>query len=144
MDRGIGPPKFAPVRVRRAAVDELIGHAREALPDECCGLLVGSPDAIRWTVRSRNLAASPARYLIDPEVQFAAMRSARAAGLTVAGAYHSHPATAAVPSAADLAEAGDPEFLYVIVSPAAGSGEADVRGYRMAEGNFHPVELVVD
>ncbi len=144
MDRSISPPKFAPVHVRRAAVDELIGHAREESPDECCGLLVGSPQAIRWTVRSRNLAASPTRYLIDPEVHFAVMRSARAAGFAVTGAYHSHPATGAVPSAADLAEADDPEFLYVIVSIAAGSGEADVRGYRVAEGNFHPVELVVD
>ena len=131
------------VRARRAAIDDLAGHAREALPDECCGLLVGALGDIQWTVRARNLDATPGRYLIDPEDHFEAMRRARRAGLAVIGAYHSHPASAAVPSAADRAEASDPEFLYVIVSPAAGTGEADVRAYRLSEGNLDPVELVL-
>ena len=129
------------VRARRATIEELIGHARDASPRECCGLLVGARDEIQWTMRARNLDPSPGRYLIDPDDHFEALRRARSAGLAVIGAYHSHPGREAVPSAADLAEADDPELLYVIVSLEAGI--ADVRAFRLFGGNFRTVELVL-
>ena len=130
-----------PLRASRATIEELILHAREALPRECCGLLVGAPDEIAWTTRARNLDPSPGRYLVDPEDHFEAQRRARSAGLSVIGAYHSHPGREAVPSAADRAEADAPEFLYVIVSPEA--GVEGVRAYRLSGGNFQAVELVL-
>jgi [CysO sulfur-carrier protein]-S-L-cysteine hydrolase len=131
------------VRVGREVVEAMISHAREEAPNECCGLLVGRPDEVAWSVRSPNLDASATRFLIDPETHFAAMRRARAAGLAVMGTYHSHPLTSAVPSAADLAEVTYPEFLHVIVSLATRDRNADVRGFRLTGGNFEPVELVL-
>jgi [CysO sulfur-carrier protein]-S-L-cysteine hydrolase len=44
-------------------------------------------------------------------------RRLRTSGRSILGAYHSHPRSAAVPSATDVAEAYyDREFVYVIVS----------------------------
>ena len=64
-----------------------------------------------------NLDAAPTRYLIHPVDHFRAIRGARADGLEVVGAYHSHPASAAIPSATDIAEAtSGADFVYLIVS----------------------------
>ena len=126
-----------PRSVREAVLD----HARRALPHECCGLLIGcGSGAETRLVRAwpaRNLRQSRTRYLIDPADHFAAIRSARRSGLAVVGAYHSHPASPAVPSATDVREADDAALLYVIASPA----EADVRAYRLAAGRLRAVEV---
>ena len=109
----------------------MIAHAREEAPRECCGLLVGRGDAVTRSVRARNLDAKATRYLIDPEDHFAAIRGARIEGLEVVGAYHSHPTSAPVPSATDVAEANSgAEFLHVIVSLV----DDEVRAYRIVEG----------
>ena len=131
------------VRIRQAALNEIVSHAREELPNECCGLLVGTADEVTWAERARNLKAGPTRFLIDPEAHFAAIRRARAAGLVVMGAYHSHPRTPAWPSDTDRAEDTYPEFLKVIVSLAGQAGEPDVRAFRVEDGNIQSVELVL-
>ncbi len=118
----------------------MLAHAREEAPRECCGLLVGRETSIVRSVRARNLDAKATRYLIDPEDHFAAIRSARTEGLEVVGAYHSHPSSAPVPSATDIAEADSgSDFLYVIVSPIGD----DVRAYRIEAGVYTLVELSV-
>jgi proteasome lid subunit RPN8/RPN11 len=131
------------VRVGRDVIDEIVQHAADELPNECCGLLVGAPDEVAWTVRSKNLAQSPTRFLVDPEAHFRALRLARAAGLAVVGAYHSHPVTEPVPSAVDRAEVSDTDFLYLIVSPGSRAAQHQVRLYLAKGGNFEPVDLVL-
>jgi proteasome lid subunit RPN8/RPN11 len=109
----------------------MLAHARQEAPRECCGLLIGEGEAVVRSVRARNLDAKAVRYLIDPEDHFAAIRGAREAGLEVVGAYHSHPSSAPVPSATDIAEANSgPDFLYVIVSLV----NDEVQAYRIADG----------
>ncbi len=123
----------------RAVRDALVGHAREEAPRECCGVLIGSETTIASAVRAGNLSENPARFLIDPKDHIQARRDARAAGLDVVGFYHSHPQSAAVPSATDLAEAAYLNHLYLIVGLA---GEAvDVRLYRFTGERFE-LELV--
>ncbi len=131
------------VRIGRDVVDELLRHAAEELPNECCGLLVGGPDEITWAVRSKNLLESPTRFQVDPETHFRTLRRARAAGLTVVGVYHSHPVTKPVPSAADRAELAYADFLYLIVSPGENAAQNEVGGYLAKGGNFEPVDLVL-
>jgi proteasome lid subunit RPN8/RPN11 len=129
------------VEVRRAALDVLLTHARQTLPEECCGLLVGSADRIDEAIPARNAQASSTRYEIHPEDHFAAIRRARREGRAIVGAYHSHPATAAAPSPTDIAEARDDELLYVIVS-LRDPERADVRAYRITAAGAHEVPLV--
>ncbi|MSO56173.1 MAG: M67 family peptidase [Acidobacteria bacterium] len=132
-----------PVSVARAVRAELLAHARDAAPNECCGLLVGRGNAIEISVRARNLLASPTRYQIDPADHFAAIHRARLNGRRVVGAYHSHPATAPVPSEADISEAsGGSGFLYVIVSLAEHAIGKEIAAYRLNRSGAEPVALV--
>ena len=119
----------------------MLAHARVESPRECCGLLIGTGHVVSRCVRARNDdARATARYLINPEDHFAAIRSARVDRLEVVGAYHSHPFNAPVPSATDIAEAnGGADFLYVIVSPAGD----EVRAYRIEEGTVSPCPVTV-
>lgn len=111
----------------------MLAHAREEAPRECCGLLVGKGESIVRSVRARNRDAKATRYLIDPEDHFAAIRGARADGLEVIGAYHSHPSSEAVPSPTDVADANSgSDFLYVIVSLL----NEDLRAYRIENGGY--------
>jgi len=117
----------------------MVAHAREEAPRECCGLLVGRGNTVVRSVRARNLDPKATRYLINPEDHFAAIRAARADGFDVVGAYHSHPASAPVPSATDITEANSgTDFLYVIVAPET----EEVRGYRINLDGYEPMTLV--
>jgi proteasome lid subunit RPN8/RPN11 len=91
-------------------------------------------------VRARNIADSPARFLMDPRDHIDARRDARRRGLDVLGFYHSHPRSPAIPSATDLMEATYPNHLYAIVSLAA--DPADVQLFRLDKGNFLPIRFV--
>ena len=121
------------MQISPKAIRDMLAHAREEAPRECCGLLIGNGESVVRSVRARNLDAKATRYLIDPEDHFAAIRAAREEGLEVIGAYHSHPSSAPVPSPTDVAEANSgSDFLYVIVSLV----NDEVRAYRIANGQF--------
>ena len=134
-----GAPAAGGVIVPASVLHDIAAHARRAAPDECCGLLVGTGARIESAHPARNLRRSPTRYLVDPADHFAAIRSARQAGLAVVGAYHSHPASAASPSPTDEREATDPDFLYLIVSLVT----AETRGFRLVDGQMKGVRLRV-
>lgn len=127
------------MEILKPAFDAIVAHARESLPNECCGLLVGTPGRIQVTVRARNLEESPTSFLVDPLDHFTAIRLARMRGLAVVGVYHSHPATAALPSPRDLQEATYREYVYIIASPAE---PPEMHAFRLAEGAFVEIPLV--
>ena len=112
----------------RAVRDDVIAHARETAPAECCGVLIGTSAEIVAAVRAANLADSPSRYLIDPKDHIEVRRKARARGLDVVGFYHSHPHSDARPSTTDLVEATYENHFYLIVG--LSDEAADVRLYR--------------
>jgi len=127
------------VRISKGTIADMLAHAREEAPRECCGLLVGRGDTVDRIVRAKNLDECSTRYLIDPRDHFSAIHAARLEGREVIGAYHSHPSSAPEPSQADIEEANSgPDFLYVIVSLV---GE-EVRAYRAEAGTFIPVALI--
>ena len=113
----------------------MIRHARDVFPFECCGLLAGKDDLIDEYVRTHNIRESEVEYEIDPREHIAVRKSLRTRGSSVLGAYHSHPRTAAVPSAKDTAEAHyDQGFFYVIVSLEC--EPPDIQGYRLEKGKL--------
>jgi proteasome lid subunit RPN8/RPN11 len=126
------------VKIAQKVIDDVLMHAWEEAPNECCGLLIGNRVTIESSVRTRNREASPTRYLIDPADHFAAIHAARAAGKRVVGAYHSHPASAPQPSESDIAEANwGSDFLYLIVS--LKTPAAEIFTYRLKHGRVVPV-----
>lgn len=100
--------------------DALMDQARAAYPRECCGLLEGRRDGLVWQIAAlhpaRNLATAQDRFQIDPADHMAAQKAARARGQSIIGCYHSHPNGQAVPSAHDLAGAGEEGFLWLIAA----------------------------
>ena len=124
----------------RAAEDEIIAHAQRTAPEECCGLLVGRADRIARVVASRNSATDPTkRFVVEPQDYFDTIRQARRESLEVIGVYHSHPRSAAIPSATDRAEAFE-DFFFVIVGMSTNPPE--ITAWRWAGGNFNPQPLV--
>jgi proteasome lid subunit RPN8/RPN11 len=117
--------------VRAAAIQDMIDHARQTYPAECCGLLVGiagseEPDrprhaAILEALPAHNDAADTTRrYLLRASDHIHTRRAARARGLSIVGFYHSHPSSSPEPSQTDLEEAAYPDFLYLIVGTPCG------------------------
>jgi thiamine biosynthesis protein ThiS len=101
--------------------EQMLAHAKAALPNEGCGLFAGELDAAgAKTARAvyclTNLDASPEHFSMEPKEQFAAIADMRKQGLTLLGNFHSHPSTPARPSAEDIRLAFDPALSYVIIS----------------------------
>jgi proteasome lid subunit RPN8/RPN11 len=128
----------APVAVPGAVADAILAHAAAAAPREACGLLIGRDAMVQRAVAARNLATDPSRYEVAPVDHFAAVRAAREDGLEVIGAYHSHPASPAVPSPTDR-DAAFGGFLFVIASPVPGP---HLRAWTLHDGNFVERPLV--
>jgi [CysO sulfur-carrier protein]-S-L-cysteine hydrolase len=106
------------MRIPRALVDEMVAHAREDLPNECCGL-VGGADGVAQTVyRARNEFASPFSYRVDGKDQYRIIeKEMRGRGEELLAIYHSHTKSPAYPSQTDLNEAASwPDQAYLIVS----------------------------
>lgn len=106
------------IRLNGDALERMTRHARTSYPEECCGALLGSPDArhILRAVPVDNARESERRrrYLIGPAALRSLESEAARDGLEVVGFYHSHPDHAAEPSAFDLEHAW-PWYTYLIL-----------------------------
>ena len=131
------------VAISAAALDAMVAHARQDAPDECCGLLVGTTNRIDEAVATPSVERSPNRYQVDPAAHFTLIRQLRGTDRAIVGAYHSHPRSAPEPSPTDREQAFE-DFLYVIAGPIQGALPLDVRAYRLRNGHFEAVELIVD
>jgi proteasome lid subunit RPN8/RPN11 len=134
------------LRMTDAAYASMIGHAYDGLPDEACGLMVGSlaQGTVARFAPCRNAAESSRVYTIDPRDHLRIDREAEDDGLEVVGVVHSHTHTEAYPSPTDVAQAPDPGWHYVIVSLRQ---EAPVlRSYRIVDETIteEPVVVVRD
>jgi proteasome lid subunit RPN8/RPN11 len=138
------------VNISRAVLDDIVGHAWDSRPLECCGLLIGDDTHVVDSLRARNLAASATRYLIDPADHIRARRAARTRSLEVVGFYHSHPKGKAFPSPRDILEASYREALWVIVGlrddddGARTEPRASVRAFRIDGDRAIEVALIFD
>jgi [CysO sulfur-carrier protein]-S-L-cysteine hydrolase len=131
------------MRIPKQLADEIVTHAREDLPNECCGM-VGGADGIAATLyRAENAEASPLRYSIDSKEQFRLMREIEGAGEELAAIYHSHTKSPAYPSQTDVNLAGWPEAVYLIVS-LADPEAPDLKGFWIRDGKIAEAELVVE
>jgi proteasome lid subunit RPN8/RPN11 len=131
------------VKIPRRLVDEIVAHAREDLPNECCGMIGGRDGTATTVVRVENAAASPLRYEMDPQGQFDALKEIAGGGDELLGIYHSHTRSAAYPSQTDVNQAvAWPEQIYVIVS-LENEEEPDVKAFLLGDLKIADVELDV-
>jgi proteasome lid subunit RPN8/RPN11 len=121
--------------------EALLAHARDDLPNECCGLLGGGPDRVPRTIyRAVNAEASPLRYSLDAKDQFRIMQEMDRAGEDLVGIYHSHTKSAAYPSQTDINLATYPGIAYLIVSLAEGE-EEPIRAFDIVDGAVTEIPL---
>jgi [CysO sulfur-carrier protein]-S-L-cysteine hydrolase len=103
--------------------EEIIARARDAEPNECCGLIGGDVDIARSIYPLRNVStAADVSYEAAPEELFAAQRLMRDRGEQLVAIYHSHPRShAPLPSETDIRLAYYPDATYFIVGLAGSS-----------------------
>jgi proteasome lid subunit RPN8/RPN11 len=131
------------MRIARELYDEIVAHAREEAPNECCGM-VGSTDGRAVDVyRAVNVEASPLRFRIDPDEQLELHNKIDEAGLDLGAIYHSHTRTEPRPSQTDINFAKLwPGVLWIIVG--LDDGDGDVPTWAMQDGKVLEAEVVVD
>lgn len=131
------------MKISQSLVDEMVAHAREDLPNECCGMVGGRDGEATSVVRVANSAASPLRYEMDPQEQYNALKSIEDEGGELLAIYHSHTKSAAYPSQTDVNQAvAWPDQVYVIVS-LADAEAPDVKGFLLKDLKIADVPLDV-
>ncbi len=116
------------ITIPRLVYDEIVSHAKDSYPNECCGVLVGNTLGSRkvfFAERATNIneERSADRYILDPKELNIIDKTARAANLDIIGFYHSHPDHTDRPSEFDRKE-GQPGYSYMIVSVLEGTDVA--------------------
>lgn len=105
-------------RLRQEHIDEMVAHAKQDAPVECCGLLAKKDGDIVAVYRAENAEASPYRFSIGPKEQLRIQRAMDEAGEEWAGFYHSHTGSAAVPSPTDIRQMSTffgPPYVHFLV-----------------------------
>ena len=105
------------IKLTQKQIEEIFAHARQELPNECCGLLGGRDDFVNSVYRLKNAAVNPlVEYEAAPEDLFRAQKLMREQGENLIGIYHSHPRAAEpFPSQTDIERAFYTEVCYFIV-----------------------------
>ena len=122
------------IKLTKNQLEEVIAHARETSPHECCGLIGGNQHGDALSLyRARNISPDPlVRYEAHPRDLFAAQRAMRARGEELVALYHSHPRSAdPQPSSTDVRLAYYPAAVYFIVG--LGSSDPCLRAFRIFE-----------
>jgi proteasome lid subunit RPN8/RPN11 len=139
------------VRIPRELVDEMVAHAREDAPNECCGMIAADGDRAVRLYRATNVKASPLAYAIDGPEIIRVVSEIEDAGQRLGAIYHSHTRSDPYPSQTDVNlafwpptdEEAWPGTIYVIVGVAG--EQPEVRAFRIpARDRIEEVELDVE
>ena len=153
------------LKIPQQILDELVTHARELDPYECCGLLAGKDGAVTHHYKITNTVAKDAQaihvfdqanvkqlrhlsettraevaYFMDPKELFAAFKDMRKQGVELAVIYHSHTHSPAYPSRTDIGLAMYPDPVYIIVS-LENKSKPDIRAYFIKEQQVTSAEF---
>ena len=132
--------------LRRQHLAEIIAHARETAPAECCGLIGGLSGSRSSAIyRLRNVGSDPEKaYEAAPEELFAAQRQMRERGEDLLAIYHSHPrSNNPTPSETDVRLAYYPAATYLIIG--LGAEQPVVQAFLISEQRaaWEQVEYVI-
>jgi proteasome lid subunit RPN8/RPN11 len=141
---------------------ELIAHAEQDAPNECCGVVAidpgslagagdtsGGADAVasaraRKVHRTENIAVSPLKFEVDGKELLGLIGAIEADGSELGAIYHSHTRTAPKPSQTDINFAANwPGVEWIIVGLKDGAAP-EVRSYLIEGGRVREVALEVE
>ncbi len=131
------------MRISQSQLDEIVGHALEERPNECCGMVSGSDGAATEVFRARNALASPYSFDMEPSDQIGIYTTIEDRGEEIVAIYHSHTKSPAEPSQSDRNNAlswPDPVWLICTL---ADPENPEIRGWDMRDGKVSEVELTI-
>ncbi len=121
---------------------EIVTYAREAQPNECCGVILGLKETGEQIIPIPNIASEPKyNYHMDEKALLKALYQAEHAQLEIIGLYHSHPRTDPIPSPTDTQLANYPDVPYVIAG--LRNGEAHLAAWSIRREQVKPIRLVI-
>jgi proteasome lid subunit RPN8/RPN11 len=123
------------VQVDEALVAEMVAHAREEAPNECCGFVAARDGVAVEVRRAVNQAASPLKFEVDGLEVMRALDDFEVAGAELGAIYHSHTRTEPYPSQTDINFAANWPGVEWIIVGLDRQGEATVRTYLIEDGN---------
>lgn len=125
------------IRLPDQAREALLTHAANCEPEECCGLIASNRSGeVQFVYPLTNSDRSETSFTIDERESYHAFVHADHQGWNISGVFHSHPRGPDVLSERDRAEAVDPGWLHVLVSPGG------LRAFRVEAGVPVEVEVV--
>jgi proteasome lid subunit RPN8/RPN11 len=132
------------LRLTGAVLDEMLRHARAALPQEAVGVLGGADGRVTHGFPIPNVAG-PYAFLADPFAQFEAEQRMKALNIRLLAVYHSHPGGGAQLSPLDMAFARRRACLQIVIALGRPHAPPDeVRAYRLVDGAPNEVEVRVE
>ena len=142
MTQGMGT-----IAIARSQVNAIVAHARAGAPDEVCGVVAVRDGTVVSVVPTRNAAATPRnRFEIDSRDLMRIVEIERD-GLDV-GFYHSHPVSAAYPSATDINFAelwpGALQLMVSLRHDTSGGTGPEFHAYRIVPPRVDVVPVAID
>ena len=136
------------VQIGKRFIDEMVAHAQDGLPNECCGILAGQDGQVLKLYRMTNVEASPFRFSMDPGEIVKVDQEAGDNGWDLLAIYHSHTGSEAYPSDTDVRIARGtaelwPDVRYALVS-LMDQNNPQVRYFSIIDGvvTEEPLEIV--
>ena len=122
---------------------QLVTHARAALPHEAVGLLAGSTGRVTAAIPLPNIAPCD-EFLADPHAQYLAERRIRRDGAQLVAIYHSHPAGGTQLSPSDVKFGSERSCLHVVIAfDPARPGDERAAAYAIDGKEAHPVVVEI-
>lgn len=131
------------MKISRKLLDEIVAHALDERPNECCGMVSGRDGVATEVFRARNALASPFSFDMEPQDQLGIYTTIEERGEEILALYHSHTRSPAEPSQSDRNNAVSwPDPVWVIVSLEDPESPA-VRGWDMRDGEVSEVGMEI-
>jgi proteasome lid subunit RPN8/RPN11 len=131
------------MKIARSLLDQIVDHARQDAPDECCGLVGATAGRASSVHATTNTVRSPLRFEMDGMELYKTIERIEGDGAELAAVYHSHTRSAPYPSQTDINfSSGWPGIEWIIVGLAG--QDPDIRSYTIEDGQVREVELEVE
>jgi [CysO sulfur-carrier protein]-S-L-cysteine hydrolase len=129
------------VRIPPELIEEIVAHAREVAPEECCGVLTGLGTEATHVERAENEFAHRMRYRIAPDELFRLTQLAGSRGEDVIATYHSHPRSEAYPSQTDINEVSQWDESFHVICSLEDPANPVVRAFAIRGTHVDELEL---
>jgi len=131
------------ISLPKAIAEDMVQHAREEYPRECCGMLAGKDTTITKFFKIKNIAQRMDEYELDPLEQVDAFEEIDRLSLKLLGVYHSHPNHPCYPSGLDINQAFYPDTFFFIIS-LKGMTSFQLKAFKMYEGKVEEETIIFD